>query len=436
MLKIRLIRRFNPSTSGVERKRSIPPLSGKELLCEIETENYSGVFALDTGKSNPLPFPLVEGARSPQWGPQHKVFSFLLAGLVWVGDREGHTQIAGLIPRNVQDFQMFWDPQGKTFALYTVAGWTEVFARSVNFSEDLAAERLKKSQRINLKFLEKIVVKADASQKENRVLDIIDGIPPRKTELPFAPEVRPTHAVAFSPDASRFVMQLGEEAGYSFKTNGYLWLFEAFGYKADAPNYSREEFDQRIAANDYSRFYDAGSVIPKATFVKELVSRDKDISEAHPAWSPEGNMLAYSQIDMSKDEVWPHVLMGKELERNVTISIPNYLPFAIERWAKRSVDVLFWGPNGDLYLIEGTRDKIYRAKKIGDEFVATVFTEIVASGKPTIQCPVLRGEWLAYTMSLDDTMIIHLKNTANEEERVFQMAVNGSGYGAIRSLNW
>ena len=427
--------KVQPSTSEVEKKRTIPSLTGEELLCEIETENYSGVFALDTSKSNPLPFPLVEGARSPQWGPQHKAFSFLLAGLVWVGDREGHTQPAGLIPRNVQDFQMFWDPKGKAFALYTVAGWTKVFARSINFSEDLAAERLKKRQRINLKFLEKIVMKVDASHKTNRVLDIIDGVPPRKTELPFAPEVRPTQDVAFSPDASRFVMQVGEEAGYS-KTIGRLWLFKALGFNVDDPDYSRETFNQEIASNDYNRFYDAGSVIPKATFVKELVDQNKDTLQAQPAWSPDGDMLAYSQIDTLKGEVWPYVLIGKDLEKNIIVSIPNYLPFAIERWAKRSVEVLFWGPSGDLFLIEGTRDKIYRAKKTGDGFVATVFTEVVASGKPTISYPVLRGEWLAYTMSLDDTMTIHLKNTRSGEERVLRIAVNGSGYGAIRSLNW
>ena len=427
--------KVQPSVSGVEGKRSLPSLTGEELLCEIETENYSGVFGLDTSKPNPLPFPLVEGAHSPQWGPQHKVFSFLLAGLIWVGDCKGHVQPAGLIPRYAQNFQMFWDPKGKAFALYTVAGWTKVFARSVNFSENLVADRLKERRRIDLKFLEKIVMKVDASQKGNRVLDIIDGTPPRKTELAFAPEVRPTQAVAFSPDASRFVIQVGEGAGYSFKASGHLWLFEAIESNINNPNFSREKFDQAIANNDYNRFYDNSPVIPKATFIKELTKESEEISEAQPFWSPDGTMLAYSQIDTSKDEVWPHVKSGKDLEQNVSISIPNYLPFAIERWAKRSVEVLFWGPNGDLYLIEGTRDKVYRAKNTDNGFIATIFTEVVASGNPTILNPILKGEWLIYTISLDDNMTIHMKNIRTEEERVLRMAVNGSGYGVIRSLN-
>ena len=419
--------------AATEKRLSIPRLTGDELLCEIETEDYSGIFALDTKLPNPLPFPLVRGASSPQWGPQHKVFSFFRAGLVWVGDCEGRIQPAGLIPRNAQNFRLQWDPSGRVFAIYDVPGWTRIFARGINFREDFAVERLRERRRINLKFSEMIILKVEANGK-SRSLPIEEGIPPVTTLLPLSAKVRATQAVDFSPDAARFVMQVNDGSA-SFTANSHLWLFKTISNDHKATGFSREQYDKTIADNDYSRFYFENSLAPNATFVKELTGQNKTVSETNPIWSPDGEMLAYTQIDAAKEAVWPHVLTGEKLEKDEAISIPGYLPFASERWAKKSVEVLFWAPNGDLFLIESTRDKIYRAKKTQNGFVAAVWLEVVASGQPALLQPVLRDEWVAYTMSLDDAMTIHLKNTRTAEERLLRLAVNGSGYGVIRSVN-
>ncbi len=420
----------------MEKLYSIPHLTGEELLCELDTPAYSGIFALDIKKGNSLPFPLVADAHSPQWGPKHKAFTFIRAGLVWVGDCEGRIQPVGLIPRYAQNFRMFWDPSLKAFALYDAPGWTKVFARSINFSEDLAVQRLKERKRINLRFSEKIIMRDDPSQKEKRFLEYEDGNPPVKTQLQFAVKVRPTEAVAFSPDALRFVMQLGDGLSYGHSSGSHLWLFNTIESNVKDPGYSREKFEKIIADNDYSRFYTEDLIVPRATFVKELTGQNKEVFEMQPSWSPDGKMLAYAQINPSKEEVWPHVLMGEKLEKDVAISIPNYMPFAEERWARKSVEVLFWGPNGDLFLIEGTRDKIYRAKLTDKGFAASSFIEIISSGKPTLLHPVLHGDWFAYTLSLDDAMTLHLKNTRTGEERVLPLAVNGSGQGVVQHLNW
>lgn len=422
-----------PIASDTEKSLSVPHLRGDELLCEIETDTYSGVFALDTQKTNALPFPLVRNARAPQWSPTHKVWSFTRAGLIWVGDLEGHIQPAGLIPRYAQNFQMFWDARGKAFAIYDVPGWTRVLARSINFSEELVVQSLKERKRINLKFAERIITKPDPFDK-GRILEVEDGSPPKKLEWPLSPVVNSTRAAALSPDALRFVMEVNDQHSSLHDIGSHLWLLRSPEFRGKD---SLEEYKKFMDENDYSRFYIENSLVPKVAFVKELTGKSKDVSESQPMWSPDGKMLAYTQTNLTAEEVWPHVLMGENLQTDVAVSIPDYLPFLkAEQWAKKSVEVLFWGADGDLYLIQGTRDKIYRAKKTGDKFIASVFVEINASGTPTILHPVLRGDWLAYTMSLDDAMAIHMKNTTTGEEREFRLAVNGSGYGVVRSLNW
>ena len=422
-----------PIASDTEKSLSVPHLRGDELLCEIETDTYSGVFALDTQKANPLPFPLVRNARAPQWSPTHKVWSFTRAGLIWVGDLEGHIQPAGLIPRYAQNFQMFWDARGKAFAIYDVPGWARVLARSINFSEELVVQRLKEHKGINLKFAERIITKPDSSDK-GRILEVEDGSPPKKIEWPLSPVVNSTIAAALSPDASQFVLEVKDQHSSLHDTGSHLWLLRSVEFSGKD---SLEEYKKFIAENDYSRFYVENSLTPNVAFVKELTGKSKNIFQSQPVWSPDGKMLAYTQTNLTAEEVWPHVLMGENLQTDVAVSIPDYLPFLkAEQWAKKSVEVLFWGADGDLYLIQGTRSKIYRAKKTGDKFMASVFIEINAGGTSTILHPVLRGEWLAHTMSLDDAMTVHLKNTITGEERNIRLAVNGSGHGVVRSLNW
>ncbi|RYX82088.1 hypothetical protein EON83_20970 [bacterium] len=425
-----------PTATDLEKRYSIPRLTGEEILCEIETESYSGIFSIDIKHPNPLPVPLVSGAHSPQWGPKHKVFCFIRAGQVWVGDCEGRIQPAGLIPREAQNFQMFWDTSRKTYALYDQPGWTRIFARGMNFSEDLAAQRLKERKRINLRFGEKIVMRNDSTSKEQRFLEVEDGVPPKKVQLPFAAPVEATESVAFSPDARQFVMQVRDAPSSMASPNSHLWLLKTLESNVNDPGYTEEKFMKTIADNDYSRFYDEFGIIPRATFIKELTGPNKEFSESQPLWSPDGTMLAYTQTNLIQNEVWPNVLMGKDLEKDIAVTIPNYLPSATERATRKSVEVLFWGSENELFLIEGTRNKIYRGKLADKGFVASIFVEAPVGGTLTLLHPVLRGEWLAYTMPEDASMTLLLKNMRTNAERIVPLMVDNSDTGVVQALNW
>ena len=419
--------------------RTSPALKGDEILVEVETNNVSGLYALDWNRDNQTPLLLAPNAHSPHWAPEHKIFSFVRSGHVWIQDLSGNQrQVATIPPYARENFSMGWDNAGRPYALFNVPGWGSIFARGVGLDESLAESRLQNGEPLNLKFTEEIILrdKDSSASMIDRFVVVPEASNTNGTKIPLLPNVKSVTSVAFSPDNRYFTTAVIDALPQNIKgQSSEMWLFESIDSNSKKQGFSIEEYNEKIRNNDYSIFYIRNGLYPNASF-KAKLTKKSDAYDFNPLWSPDGTMIAFSRLNVADEEIWPQILSGADFNSAIPVRIDGYFPYPKSQWGRKFVQPLFWGEEGDLFLIEGAQNRIYRAVKKDGAFEAKVVLEIQGSGQPTFQFPARKSDWISYVFSGDRTPAVRLKNFKSQEELRIDIVLNGQAQGVIKSLSW
>lgn len=286
------------------------PLTGREVLVEVSDPRGiqpDGIYAIDpslaeksTTSASAMRL-LIKNASAPAWSFHHKRLAYFFNGQVWVCDLAGNKVPVSKAPP--EDFlcsrnnAIRWAPNGILyFCLRSISWGTQTF---IGFpAEDTPLKDLRQTE---------------DELFENRFSPLIplahrepQGV--SSSGLKWH-DVLSTNEASFSPDGARVAVEIYPSSPLDLRRNGsHIQIYDLFKWTEDQKaNDSKMEAAKGWFAGNFGYISATG---PGVSLTKEELrnSASEDNIQVTPRWSPLGQWIAYTSVDLKNEQVLTSII--------------------------------------------------------------------------------------------------------------------------------
>lgn len=390
--------------SSVPIALNIPwSLTGQEILLELadpQGEYPPGIYAWNpftSGDAPVRPRLLITGVHHPTWSPHHKRLIFEYAGDIGIADTEGNmARLQPALPpylRATTDSPIQWEEKGISINVMRSNGWGSKVLLSP-LSEDIPVQDLKSSY-------EKIF---------------------RLSYIPIIPLLKPydglledgkmqwtdlltTNNATISPDGRFMASEVYPASPMDLqRSQSHIQIFELMNSNVPTARGRIQSTKGSPKETQAARkwFVNDLAMPPMKGQGKRLTSLGEGMVELRPVWSPSGNWIAFTVVNLKEGYMLPYVVRpdGKDLTPLATqhSSKGDKQAGTITAWGSPHIMALKWSTDGQyLWLSRGDEWEAGIAiahQEKGQWLVNEV--ESITGGNFGILYKAFNGTWVAW----------------------------------------